>query len=103
MANDTVEKPTTTEEGVWIAGPDGELVPDYDAAFPEALGVSPGEFEAGWRRTLVKSDAWWVVGSIHLYDLLIFMAAVITCGAFLRLLVRKKRYEDDEPEEDPDE
>ncbi len=70
-----------------------------DAAFPEALGVSPGEFEAGWRRTLVKTDAWWVVGSIHLYDLLFFMAAVITCVAFLRLLVRKKRYADDAADE----
>jgi small subunit ribosomal protein S1 len=50
MANDTVEKPTATEEGVWIAGPDGELVPDYDAAFPE---INEGEVVHG---TVVRVD-----------------------------------------------
>ena len=50
MPNDTVEKPTTTDEGVWIAGPDGELVPDYDAAFPE---INEGEVVHG---TVVRVD-----------------------------------------------
>ena len=40
MANDTAEKPPALEEGVWTTGPDGELVPDYDAAFPE---INEGE------------------------------------------------------------
>lgn len=74
-----------------------------DAAFPDALGVSLGDFEAGWRKALAKTDAWWVIGSIHLYDILFFTAAVITLIAFVRLLVRKKRYGEDETEEDPDE
>jgi len=50
MANETVEKPTTTEEGVWTTGPDGELVPDYDAAFPE---INEGEVVHG---TVVRVD-----------------------------------------------
>src|SRR2546425_8828141 len=33
MANDTQQQ--TAEPGVWTPGPDGELVPDYDATFPE--------------------------------------------------------------------
>jgi len=33
MANDTQQQ--TAEPGVWTTGPDGELVPDYDATFPE--------------------------------------------------------------------
>ncbi len=49
MANDTAEKPQV-EEGVWIAGPDGELVPDYDAAFPE---INEGEVVHG---TVVRVD-----------------------------------------------
>ncbi|MEX0850471.1 MAG: 30S ribosomal protein S1 [Gaiellaceae bacterium] len=44
MANDTVEKPTMIEEGVWIAGPDGELIPDYDSSFPE---INEGEVVHG--------------------------------------------------------
>jgi small subunit ribosomal protein S1 len=50
MANDTAERPTTVEEGVWIAGPDGELVPDYEASFPE---INEGEVVHG---TVVRVD-----------------------------------------------
>ena len=49
MANDTVEK-AVTEEGVWVTGPDGELVPDYDSAFPE---INEGEVVHG---TVVRVD-----------------------------------------------
>ena len=50
MTNETVEKPTTTEDGVWIEGPDGELVPDYEASFPE---INEGEVVHG---TVVRVD-----------------------------------------------
>jgi small subunit ribosomal protein S1 len=50
MANDTVEKPAALEEGVWVTGPDGELVPDYDSAFPE---INEGEVVHG---TVVRVD-----------------------------------------------
>jgi small subunit ribosomal protein S1 len=50
MANDIAEKPAAAEEGVWIEGPDGELVPDYDAAFPE---INEGEVVHG---TVVRVD-----------------------------------------------
>ena len=50
MANDTVEKPAAVEEGVWITGPDGELVPDYESSFPE---INEGEVVHG---TVVRVD-----------------------------------------------
>jgi small subunit ribosomal protein S1 len=50
MANDTVEKPTAIEEGVWTTGPDGELVPDYESSFPE---INEGEVVHG---TVVRVD-----------------------------------------------
>jgi len=50
MVNDTMEKPPTTEEGVWVTGPDGELVPDYEASFPE---INEGEVVHG---TVVRVD-----------------------------------------------
>src|ERR687896_241746 len=49
MVNDTAEKPVV-EEGVWTTGPDGQLVPDYDAAFPE---INEGEVVHG---TVVRVD-----------------------------------------------
>src|SRR5438093_3937667 len=50
MANETAEKATTAEDGVWTTGPNGELVPDYDSAFPE---INEGEVVHG---TVVRVD-----------------------------------------------
>ncbi len=50
MANETVEKPSQVEEGVWTTGPDGELVPDYDSTFPT---INEGEVVHG---TVVRVD-----------------------------------------------
>jgi len=46
MANDAVEtkEPMTAEPGVWTTGPDGELVPDYEATFPT---INEGEVVHG--------------------------------------------------------
>jgi small subunit ribosomal protein S1 len=49
MANDTLNDPRL-EEGVWTTGPDGELVPDYDATFPT---INEGEVVHG---TVVRVD-----------------------------------------------
>ena len=52
MANDTIDttEAETAEPGVWTTGPDGELVPDYDATFPE---ITEGEVVHG---TVVRVD-----------------------------------------------
>jgi small subunit ribosomal protein S1 len=50
MANETMESRTETEEGVWVEGPDGELIPDYDSTFPE---INEGQVVHG---TVVRVD-----------------------------------------------
>jgi small subunit ribosomal protein S1 len=50
MANDIAEKPPATDDGVWVTGPDGELIPDYEASFPE---INEGEVVHG---TVVRVD-----------------------------------------------
>ena len=45
----TMEVPVL-EDGVWIVGPDGELIPDYDATFPT---INEGEVVHG---TVVRVD-----------------------------------------------
>ena len=50
MANDTMEKPIAAEEGVWVTGPDGELIPDYESTFPT---INEGEIVHG---TVVRVD-----------------------------------------------
>ena len=50
MTNHTLETPTKPEAGVWTTGPDGELIPDYDATFPT---INEGEVVHG---TVVRVD-----------------------------------------------
>ena len=50
MANDTIEKPQEAEAGVWVTGPDGELIPDYESTFPT---INEGEVVHG---TVVRVD-----------------------------------------------
>jgi small subunit ribosomal protein S1 len=50
MANDTMEKPVSAEAGVWVTGPDGELIPDYESTFPT---INEGEVVHG---TVVRVD-----------------------------------------------
>ena len=52
MTNETIEQPKNAAEepGVWITGPDGELVPDYESTFPT---INEGEVVHG---TVVRVD-----------------------------------------------
>src|SRR5713226_9965428 len=48
MASDMTT--TTSDDGVWVTGPDGQLVPDYDSTFPE---INEGQVVHG---TVVRVD-----------------------------------------------
>jgi small subunit ribosomal protein S1 len=52
MVNETATEadPSKLEEGVWTTGPDGRLIPDYDATFPV---INEGEVVRG---TVVRVD-----------------------------------------------
>jgi small subunit ribosomal protein S1 len=51
MANETIHKEDERlDEGVWVTGPDGELVPDYESTFPT---INEGEVVHG---TVVRVD-----------------------------------------------
>ena len=51
MTNDTLQQEKmTAEPGVWVTGPDGELVPDYESTFPT---INEGEVVHG---TVVRVD-----------------------------------------------
>jgi small subunit ribosomal protein S1 len=50
MTNETIEKPTSPEAGVWTIGADGDLVPDYESTFPT---INEGEVVHG---TVVRVD-----------------------------------------------
>ncbi|HET8605792.1 MAG TPA: S1 RNA-binding domain-containing protein [Gaiellaceae bacterium] len=49
MANETVDR-NEIEAGVWVEGPDGQLIPDYESTFPE---INEGQVVHG---TVVRVD-----------------------------------------------
>src|SRR5450759_5661581 len=49
MANDTLDE-IKAEPGVWVEGPDGKLIPDYESTFPT---IKEGEVVHG---TVVRVD-----------------------------------------------
>ena len=73
-----------------------------ETAFPAALGVSLEDVERGWHDSMGKSDAWWMIATVHLYEILFFAAAVMTLLAFARLVAKKKHYVDPEDPDEPE-
>ncbi len=72
-----------------------------DSAFPKVLSKSFREVQDEWLVNMQKSGEWLVWGSEHLYDILFFVAAVLSILAFFRAKWKRSRYaEMDEDEED---
>ncbi len=61
-------------------------------AFEEAFGVTLVDAEDGWRAGLRSPGSWLANLAGHLYGLLFFLAALATCGAYLRFRHRKRHY-----------
>jgi hypothetical protein len=72
-------------------------------AVTENLGISIPDLEGNWLRSLKKTQTWFLYVSIHLYEILFFVAALLTVAGFLRLIRRRKARSKREEEEQIDE
>ena len=75
-------------------------------AVKESLGISFPELESNWQRSLKKEHTWLLYVSMHLYEILFFVAALLTVAGFVRLIRRRKsksRRAEEEEEIDEDE
>ncbi len=72
---------------------------DADGAVSEALGVSLPDLERTWQASLKSRISWISYLSNNLYGLLFFVAAVITVIGFIRVVLRKRAYRDDDDED----
>jgi hypothetical protein len=68
---------------------------DIESAFEKQFGISFEKFEDQWRNHLKKSISWFTYLSIHLYEILFVSAALLTILGFIRILLRKRGYEED--------
>ena len=69
----------------------------------QSLGISISELESNWQRSLKKEQTWLLYVSIHLYEILFFVAALLTVGGFVRLIRRRKGASKRAEEEEIDE
>lgn len=69
------------------------------AAFQAAFSAPLEKVEAAWQHSLRPKAAWLAQIAYHFYEILFAFGALITLYAFVRTVLKKRRYQD--PEEDP--
>jgi len=72
---------------------------EVDVAIPKALSISLDELEARWHHHLKKRITWVTYLINHLYEILFFLAALAVIYGFIRRLMKKRAYRDEEEED----
>ena len=67
-----------------------------DTATMRGLGVSMAELESRWHDHLRARSSWFPYVTSNLPEILLFLAALLTIAAFLRLIINKRRYRDED-------
>jgi len=73
---------------------------DPDTAIRNVFSISSQELESNWHRYLKKHFTWFAYLSVHLYDILFFLAAVISVYGGIKLTLRKRRYRDEDEDDE---
>jgi hypothetical protein len=71
---------------------------DLHQAFAASLNASPEEIEALWIRHQQKQSTWFTFLATHLYEYLFVMGAILTIAGFIRFIIKKRNYKDDDDE-----
>jgi hypothetical protein len=71
-----------------------------EAAVSDAVSISFGELEADWRDDLNRQVTWIVYLIDRLPIILFVFAAILTMMGFIRFLIRKRNYKDEDWDED---
>ena len=69
---------------------------EVDAAILKALSIPLDDLERRWHSHLRKKTTWFIFLITNLYEILFFLGAMITIYGFIRLLIKKRAYEDEE-------
>ena len=69
---------------------------EVDAAILKALSIPLDDLERRWHSHLRKKTTWFTFLITNLYEMLFFLGAMITIYGFIRLLIKKRAYEDEE-------
>ena len=75
----------------------GETV---ESALKMRLSLASEQLEAQWRHHLKAGPTWLVYLANNIYAILFFLAGVITIAGFVRLVLRKRAYRDEDEEDE---
>jgi hypothetical protein len=68
---------------------------DVDTSVYGSLSISLEELEEQWRKSLKRKTNWFSYFAKNLYVIVFFLAAMITIAAFVRLIIKKRKYMDE--------
>jgi len=75
---------------------------DFDTAVYKNFSVSMDALESSWQRQLKKRTRFFMFVASHMYEFIFILAALLTVAGFIRFLLKKRAYkdEDDDTEDD---
>jgi hypothetical protein len=69
---------------------------EIDGAVLKSFSIPCDELERRWHTHLRKKITWFTYLANNLYTILFFVAALITIAGFVRMMIKKRRYGEDE-------
>jgi hypothetical protein len=74
----------------------------FEKAIQKSLSISFTDLERDWLDYLKHRNTWFTYISVHMYEFLFVLGAIIVVIGFIRIVIKKKRYKDLEDEDDYD-
>ena len=72
----------------------------FEKAIQASLSISFQELEREWLDNLKRKNTWFTYLTIHMYEFLFVLGALIVVIGFVRVIIKKKRYADLEDDDD---
>jgi hypothetical protein len=72
---------------------------DADAAIREGLSISLNDLEIEWHQHLKRKTIWLAYLVNHLYEFLFFLGALVMIYGFIRQIIKKRAYQEEEGED----
>ena len=69
---------------------------EVEVAMLKSFSIPPDELQRRWHTHLKKKITWFAYLASNLYGILFFLAALITIAGFVRVVIKKSRYEDED-------
>jgi hypothetical protein len=73
---------------------------DFDTAVYKNFSVSLDALENNWQRQLKKRSRFFTFVATHIYEFIFVLAALLTVAGFIRFLLKKRAYKDEEDDDD---